>query len=368
MATDQELSNLKTKLENMLSAIKNRIDVVDGFHESLKGVKGSVFYGAPDGLNPEPLLKLDPVLVRGSAEADAQKGSGESFQEVFDTWLRFSHKGDLGFPANETELSGWSFNTTTGQIESTINSTTFIGFVSDKKFEDYVFEVNVSSTNGDDDFIGIVLGFAIDSNGNEHTISAIRAMSRGGIMVRYNFSQSNGFRVGNVSSGLLFGDGQRDGERTTVWESNQPDSGWDDWPGGCRIRAERVGDVFTVKTTDITTDINNPGPFVDSATVVFNLNDHPELAIFKGATQYGYGALSQAAATFDTIARPSTLGIIHDQLNNDFWRWNGSEFVLDNTLTVDTVFKDQRLYYNQVTQRLHVKTNNRGLVEIKPNL
>jgi hypothetical protein len=62
---------------------------------------------------------------------------------------------------------------------------------------------------------------------------------------------------------------------------------------------KRVGDTFTIKATKI--DANTWATVTDSDyifTMTFTLNDLPELAIFKGPTQYGYGAYSQMDAQF----------------------------------------------------------------------
>ena len=83
---------------------------------------------------------------------------------IFNSWYRFSHNSSGNFPAASSELNGWSYNADTDVINCTINSTTYIGFVSSDKYEYYRHEAILSSSSTDDDMIAVVLAFAIASS------------------------------------------------------------------------------------------------------------------------------------------------------------------------------------------------------------
>lgn len=368
MATDQEINDLNAALNLALSDVKARIDAVETTIARYSGLEGTLQYNVSGGFESDYAVKLSPAIVEGTLQQQEQQGTEESFAEVFNEWYRFSHSSAGAFPADATEINDWNYNESTGNLVCTVNSTTAIGFVSEKKYEDYVFEVVVSANNGDDDAIGVVFGFYVDENGDEHTLCAYR--STGGIgpelfSARYNWRQGSygqEYDLGSTSSGLKWGDGVINENRTEPY--SQGTWGWDDYPEGCRIRVERQGDIITLQTSQIRANASEDDSFVPEATITIDLNSDPRLAKFKGPSNYGYVCMSQAASTWATVARPVQLGVIYDKHNNQFLRWDGTQFVTDNSLSVESEFEDGRLYYNQETETLHFKHPTVGLYQL----
>lgn len=368
MATNQEVQNLDAAIDQALTDIKTRIDAVESEIANYAGLEGTIQFYQNSQFVPDYAVKLDPAIVEGTVQQQAQQGQEESFSEVFNSWYRFSHNDSGVFPANETEINSWSYDEATGKLTCTVNSATAIGFVSTKKYEDYVFEVVVSSANGDDDAIGVVFGFFIDENGDEHSLIAYR--STGGIgpglfSVFYNWRQGasgSEFDLGSTSAGLMWGDGVLHENRTEPYV--QGDWGWDDYPEGCRIRVEREGDIITLRTSQLRASTSEDDSFVPEATIVVDLNSDSRLAKFKGPTRYGYACLSQAGSTWETVARPVQLGTIYDIHNNEFLTWDGTQFVTNNSLDPNVEFEDGRLYYNQETETLHFKHPTVGLYKL----
>jgi hypothetical protein len=67
---------------------------------------------------------------------------------------------------------------------------------------DFTFDAAVSSTDTDDDMIGLVIGFYKDpSTGKEHTLSLIRQLSRDtpalttSILLTYNYGQADVWNI-----------------------------------------------------------------------------------------------------------------------------------------------------------------------------
>lgn len=203
-----------------------------------------------------------------------------SFKDVFNTWYRFSHRSDGVYPSIPAETETWQYLPDTDSIRNLTNSSSFIGLVSNDVVGDYEFEVAVSSTNADDDFIGIVLGFVI-KDGVEYTLTALACGTDTrdySFSVVYNYIQS------------------KHGSRR-LWHHNQPlRKGWDDL-GECVIRAVKSGNKIDVTFSNFSGQSTSVG-----ASTTINLTG--DLAIFRGSTRFGYAAQSQPHSTWRSIKRP----------------------------------------------------------------
>jgi hypothetical protein len=331
--------------------------------------KGSVFFADEDYqpmmLMPGVLVNRNPALVEGAAEMDQLKGLVESFENVYDDWLRISHMGTT-YPAAPEELEEWSYDPVADSIICTINSTTLIGFISPEQYTDYVFEVEISSTANDDDLIGVCFGY-VEKDGRQYTLTASR--SAGGVaggpdtdatlfLIEFNRRQPEHMDLGSTNGGLMWGDGAIDDTRSKGFTSNTK-NGWDKNPEGCRIRVERFGNVFTLKTTDLGSD-----EYKDSATVVVDLDDYPELEMFRGAVQFGYVCQSQANSTWLTHRRPVKLGTVVDIDTMETWSWDGKQFVQVTDPVRNELVPPNRLFFTEMTNKLYYHESFKGIMKI----
>jgi len=228
-----------------------------------------------------------------------------TFADVFNTWYRFSHLSSNPYPAVASEINSWAYNSATDSITTDINSTSYIGFVSNDVIGDYEFDTAVSSTNTDDDSIGIVIGFYKDpTTGKEHTLSLLKVLSRDSasmqwsIRLVYNMLQSDAWDI--------------------ALEGSKSNYGWST-VGECRLRAIRSGDIYNLEAYGL--QVFNGGALEWTRTL--DLNSDPRLAVFKGTTRYGYACQSQAFSTFRSITRPD------EDLRNQY----ASEQTVKNLLT-----------------------------------
>jgi len=215
-----------------------------------------------------------------------------SMEDIFNTWERFSHNTYGTFPANVNELSQWIYNPATEAVECSINSTTYIGFISDKKYSDYVHQVTITSVDPDDDIIGTVIAFHKDETGKEHTLSAIRCpgTTNGGMLVNgilakwmivYNYGQSNQ---------KLIIDGSR-------FITNATGTGWAALPRGCTIKIERAETTVYATTSQFNSNTLDP-----MTKLSIDLTSDPVLQLFVGPKQYGYSCYSQNKSTFKDLS------------------------------------------------------------------
>ncbi len=238
-----------------------------------------------------------------------------SFDEVFNDWYRFSHlPTSANCPYYADEMESWSYDPITDTISSDINSSTYIGFVSNGSFTDYEFDTYLSSNNSDDDRIGVVIAFEIDAQGGEHCLYIYRQLesqhTAGGdtsnMYHRYTSPE------GVVSFNLIY----------RYW-GDPLDSGWAA-AGRARIQVFREGDIYTINLYSFE---NIEDSDIDSiiATINLDLADYPDMEIFKGSSRFGYIAQSQADSTFTNIVRPDSDGKSYygtnALLHNAFHSW-----------------------------------------------
>lgn len=313
-------------------------------------LEGDTLFCNEDGsqdYSGDRVLKVARV-VDNDTELANEKALIDGFGTIFNTWQRFSHLNNDGFPALPAELNGWQYVSSTDSILSTINSVSYIGFVSPERYTKYSLEVNFNSTNGDDDSIGIVLAYTVQ-NGKQYTLSALRSLGGEGStwILIYNKSQTNAEIIVNKSNTIKWGNG---GSGMTAVEAgyitNTAGLGWNTFPSGTNVKITREGDQFTLITTEL-----NSSAYVPASEITINLNDYPELLKFKGACSVGYSCASQASSTFKNISFSGDQNIIYDIRDNSVWVWNGSSWVLSDKKMGDYISQG-RLLSNQRTKQL----------------
>lgn len=244
-----------------------------------------------------------------------------TFQQVFDTWKRFSHgaaattpgthngTGNVQ-PANPSEMSSWQYDGVKDAIVQPINTGSFVGFVSPTKHETYLFDTILSSTHADNDLIGVVLGFYVDASGRERTLS-------------WCCRQDGG--VGSLKGAALVLDWYQDSEIITPIKPSGNLAAHSNWgsTGPRRVKVERDGDnyrvdlyrqndtetveevfYFNIHTGEYSSfvgDVKKQSGTLNAATV-------SALAPFRGAQPFGYCAHSQPYSTYTNIRRPDEDG------------------------------------------------------------
>lgn len=107
-----------------------------------------------------------------------------TFRDVFNSWYRFSHAGWTNsqtgnhtvvgrYPASNQETDAWRYIDASDIVECTVNSGTYIGFISNDFVGDYVFNTVVTSHDGDNDAVTVILAAFKqgDIDNREHTLS-----------------------------------------------------------------------------------------------------------------------------------------------------------------------------------------------------
>ena len=245
----------------------------------------------PDGLKPATtdykIIVKDEngVAVANSGDSNIfyimdveERESSVGFVEevemsnVYGSWSKFSHSGSTQMTDHNAI---WQYDRFADAIKTTSNIERFTGAISPDSYDNYAFKAKLYSTARDNDCMGLVLAFVKDEFGVEHTLSAIRRRDRSDIWaVWYNFEKTGAMKIASFAGFDTYG-------------------GSDNWSAfgttGTVIEAKRVGDSFEVSTSKAGQEIILP-----STKLMFTLNDHPVLEVFKGARPIGIGVKSQA--------------------------------------------------------------------------
>jgi hypothetical protein len=245
-----------------------------------------------------------PSLIRTklatSIDIDSRlNAGGQSQLEVFENWYRFSHNNSGNYPASTDELDQWDYDADNDIIKCTINSTTYIGFISESKYTDFTLYSKITSTVSDNDRLGVVIAFYKDSEtGREYTISAVRNNDNDTftwkLILNYNQGSTYGERV--LVDGTSF-----------ISRGNN----WNSYPDGTTIKVQRAGNIIKAWSTQ-----NDSTEILAESLLEINLEEANDLSIFMGPQSYGFSCLSQNDSTFKNIFIPEGINLLENYLFN----------------------------------------------------
>jgi hypothetical protein len=296
-----------------------------------------------------------------------------TLKDVFNNWTRFSHylgNQSASYSKNAAVRSGWGYNADKNAISMSQNFDPYGGFISDKKYTNYNVSIHgYCYTSGDDDLIGIVIGFLSSSesaDGKEHTLSVIRcgAGSNGFVTdnsTRESYSFVLVYDLGNYERSIWDGKVLAHGTGTTLRGS--------DWTStGAMISVIRQGTKIQAQTTQM----GNLKDYVNS--INYELGDKPSnctdaewtnvKAMLENPSNFGF-AVSSQSIYFELV---STKGIFD---NTDIYylpddklykystsqkKWISSEKVSD---VIDGMF-----IFNKQTKKLYYYKNGEVLFTI----
>lgn len=262
------------------------------------------------------------------AEVDMALSTTPNQGAIFNQWYRYSHDSSNVFPAIQSETLAWAYDQGTGKISNTTNSLSFIGVVSKKKYDNYQLETKLSSSNWDDDDVGVLLAWYKDPvTGKEHTLSALRSPGGKGTLynVVLNHWQGASMRVvangaskvtwGNGASGALSlaQSGYQVDQQATGWGGQAARNGTD---GSVKLWVDRNADTITVWTSQW----ENPEFKDPNTALVINLNGSADLQKFRGPSPYGFCALSQQDSFWDVKSFTAPNEVMFDFVNRKVYK------------------------------------------------
>lgn len=279
------------------------------------------------------------------------------------------------------ELTSWQYDEANDRVVSTINSYTVVGFISPGKFDNYTFEVEISSANADDDGIGLCVGYK-EINGKAYALLLMR-MGGSNANVDGSFpatptpplslvyqatigpgyaqpgpyvNDPEGYRVKGVVGNLVYPDG------TAIPATGIPDNGahggWN-MLGPIRLKVVRTPTSITCYSTN-----KGSTSYVAANSFTVDLTSDPRLTKFQEPCSIGYVAYSQAESTYKPIQQPGLKLPIVDQRDNSLWTWNGTTWVKSTLTAANRPYKPGQIVRSAVNGKSFVANNGNTLIQM----
>lgn len=299
----------------------------------------------PDGKGGTVLkVKAIPIHVDMNViydDTQLQQAKTIRFKDVFDTWKRVSIKSGNPHSTPEEE-NAWTYDAVTDKVTCTVNSASIVGFISADQYDDFTFEVEFISTNGDDDSMGLMLAY-VEEGAIAHSLMVYRAASTVvptgqnpamPFAAAYEGPAAQKYVIGGVVGNLQFPNGTPIPPEGIT--SNGGFGGWN-VHGAVKIKVVRKGTSLTCYTTNKGSEVYEA---INSFTI--DLTKDSRLARFTKPCAFGYIAYSQPATTYRAIQQPG-LGLpIYDARDGSVWRYSNGTWLNSPSLdNLDIIFPGQ---------------------------
>lgn len=171
------------------------------------------------------------------------------------------------------------------RIHNIQNTNNYNGFFSSLKFDTFIAEATLSSTNADNDALGMTIAVYVDGLGLIQTLSAYR--THGGLPPTAGWGLIH--KTGNTINRII--DEKSVGTNSSGWNNTNT-----------KIRIERTGNIVKAYASRWAAGLTASA--IDSSSLIqVDLSDPAQnLTGFMGAQSYGYETKSQPNATFGDLA------------------------------------------------------------------
>lgn len=335
------------------SGIKTSLDLKQ---DLLTGNNGEVLYHNGQSVLSQSILN-EGMIVLNTSDLDKCKNNAPSFQEVFNSWKKFSHLNGVD-NAKPTEMSAWTYSEEDNTVVQPLNTESYCGFVSPKSYSNYDITVRLYSTGSNDDVIGMVAAFATDSDGKEHTLSFLRTpWNNTGIYKWVCKVDHCTYDIGITTyNQYILVD-----KTNAITVPSDSSAGWNTTTigSGTIVNMTRNGNIITGTCSQF-----NSSTLDSNTTITIDLDalsaTYPILNIFKGASSWGYSTFSQPNSMYENISVTDPDGYIFDISNNQVLQYNSSSKTweaISSVTPIDTIGAG-RMSYNKVTGKLFYCTGN----------
>ena len=284
----------------------------------ITGAEGEVLYHNGSSVLSQTLLN-EGMIVTSEDEMNECKSELPSFKEVFESWKAYSHLNGADNASN-SELAAWVYDEALDTIRMPLNSTTITGYVSPKTYSKYDITVRLYSDDSDDDQMGIVGAFAVDTEGKEHTLTFICSPYNNSGTVKWCCKVDHSvYELTSTSyNEIMLVD-----KTSTVAGSNKANVGWNKYPNGITVNVKRDGNVFTATCSQFNSTTLDP-----NTTMVVDLDvlsaTYPVLNVFKGSAAWGYMSMSQPNSCYENVAISNDDGYIFDVENDQVLEYDNT--------------------------------------------
>lgn len=254
-----------------------------------------------------------------------QKDMHERWESFSLGHMQAAKKAEVGFksPAVPGE-NVYMYDPVQDKVYNKINTYSLVGLVCpDKRDANFIFDglLNVFGSGGDNDPLGIVIAYTKMPNGDIHTLTVMRTLFgipdannefylRAPMTIVKDLLTVAPKRIAESFGVLRFHNGRVVTEDAPYVPSVEHNAGGS-WrtvaPNGVHVRVVREQDIITVESSQI-----NESALVPESKLTIDLRDDPDLAIFRGRSQYGFCSFSQDQVYWSGQ-------IDHPKLATPFW-------------------------------------------------
>lgn len=322
----------------------------------INGSDGEVLYYNRNGIISQSLLN-EGMVVLSDEDLNLCKNSSPSFEEVFNNWKKFSHLNGVD-NAKPTEMDDWQYNAELDTIVMPTNTESYCGYISPKSYSSYDIQIRLYSDQIDDDVIGLVAAFGVDSAGKEHTLSFLRTpWNNSGIYKWVCKVDHCTYDIGNSEyNQILLAD-----KTSAITIPADASAGWSTATigTGTIINMTRNGNVITAKCSQFNSSVLD-----ENTLITIDLDElsskYPVLNIFKGSAPWGYSTFSQPNSMYENILVTDPDGYIFDVKNNAVLQYDSKSksWAVVKELDIFNIIGAGRLSYNKVTGKLFYCTGN----------
>ena len=250
-----------------------------GEKESLRGPTSSYYNDVISLLNSSKYTGYPTFKVDKDAENTIKMEIDNQFMYGWESFHHHYNEDSLDPIQFEKQRLGWTLlNDKT--IVSEYNSYGFVGKYSAETYNDYMFDVRCSSTDNDNNRLIVIIGYVIDANGNDYTLSAIRNNDSSNFTWRlvYNYMKDDEWVVVDKSDIIPRG------------------LNWSSYEYGTRIQVKLVDSQLSIITS-----LNDSDVLLEESRINVDISKDRRLKIFNDKRMIGVGCHSQALTTFDVI-------------------------------------------------------------------
>ena len=344
----QQIEEIKEHLENIpdVSAMDNHIkDTSIHFtkEEVLKEATSNVVTTGYDGQllsikdnKPSPKNPITFINLKMS-EDELQLALASkplTLSDVFSTWTKFAHLPDYNQTISGTALSevnAWKYNSSLNAIQNAINTTAFVGFLRPEPKQNWRLKIRGKGTDSDNDYFAIIIGYLVDENGVQHTLSLLRTYDKSEHPNTGLFSLVYDFNSIANWSGLVI-----------VNETSQIKTQGASWTKPTLIQVTRKGNYIKCETGEsngstltasfeYTLPTEKPEAWTDEQfNNITKMLSEPSQMGFGMCSQPGYFQLLETDGIFDNSDIFDGINNVVYKFNNTSNKWENSGKISDN--------------------------------------
>ena len=322
--------------------------------DSISGNSGEVLFHNGSSVFSQSILN-EGMIVLNDTDLNKCKNNAPSFQEVFNTWNKFSHLNGVD-NAKPTEMTAWTYSADNDTIIQPLNTESYCGFISPKSYSSYDITVRLYSDSSDDDVIGLVAAYGVDSDGKEHTLSFLRTPWNNSGTYKWVCKLDHcTYDIGATTyNQKILVD-----KTSTITIPSGSSSAWGSTTigTGTVVNMTRNNNIITGTCSQF-----NSSTLDNNTKITINLDElsstYPILSIFKGSASWGYSTFSQPNSMYENISVTDPDGYIFDVKNNQVLQYNNTSksWTAISGITPIESIGAGRFSYNKVTGKLYYCT------------